>query len=238
MSHEGAMTTTDHGAGPADDPCLARLRALDACAVSDALDALGLPGAAIGIHSVSGRHRLAGRAVTIDLADAGSAGPPARHLGTAAVDASGPAQVIVVAHHGRTHVSGWGGVLSAGAARNGVEGVVVDGAVRDVDEAADLGLPVFAVARVPVTARGRVVEQAWNVDVTMAGIAVSPGDYVIADGSGVVFVPSASAEEVLTMAEKITAKEQAMLARVRDGVPMAEVMGADYEQLLADRGQG
>jgi regulator of RNase E activity RraA len=214
----------------AADP-VARLRNLDACAVSDALDALGLLGAALGLHSVTGQHRLAGRTVTIDLAEADAVTSP-RHLGTAAIDASGAGDVIVVAHHGRRHVSGWGGVLSTGAWQAGVEGVVVDGAVRDVDEAADLGLPVFAATGVPVTARGRVAERAWNVEVEVAGVRVSPGDYVVADGSGVVFVPASEIDAVLVRAEVVAAEERAMIAKVRAGRPMTEIMGADYENLL------
>jgi 4-hydroxy-4-methyl-2-oxoglutarate aldolase len=214
---------------------VSRLRALDTCAVSDALDSLGLPGAVLGIHSVTGRHHLAGRAVTIDLVEAGTVASP-RHLGTEAIDASGPGDVIVVAHHGRPNVSGWGGVLSAGARRGGIEGVVVDGAVRDVDEATDLGLPVFALTGVPVTARSRVVQRAWNVEVELAGVTVHPGDYVVADGSGVVFVASATIDAVLDRAEAIAAKERAMVARVHEGRPMVEVMGADYENLLATKG--
>lgn len=214
----------------AGDP-VDRLRDLDACAVSDALDALGLPGAALGLHSVTGRHRLAGRVVTVDLAEAGEVTSP-RHLGTAAIDASGPGDVIVVAHHGRRHVSGWGGVLSAGARRAGIEGVIVDGAVRDIDEAADLGLPVFAASGVPVTARGRIAERSWNVEVGVAGVPVSPGDYVVADGSGVVFVPAAEIGAVLAKAEAIADRERAMVAMVREGRPMVEVMGAGYESLL------
>jgi regulator of RNase E activity RraA len=214
------------------DPA-ARLRDLDACAVSDALDALGLTGAALGLHAVTGRRRLVGRAVTVDLVEAGEVASP-RHLGTAAIDASGPGDVIVVAHQGRRHVSGWGGVLSAGARQAGIEGVVVDGAVRDVDEATHLGLPVFAATGVPVTARGRVAERAWNVDVEVAGVPVSPGDYVVADGSGVVFVPAAGIDAVLAKAEAVAARERAMIAKVREGRPMVEVMGADYGNLLTD----
>ncbi|MEP7739595.1 demethylmenaquinone methyltransferase [Nocardioides sp. 31GB23] len=210
---------------------VARLRALDTCAVSDALDALGLVGAALGLHSVTGRHHVAGRAVTLELVEAGTVTAP-RHLGTAAVDASGPDDVIVVAHAGRPHVSGWGGVLSAGARRRGIEAIVVDGAVRDVDEATALGLPVFAVTGVPVTARSRVVERDWNIDVEIAGIAVRPGDYVVADGSGVVFVPAGSIDAVLDKAELVVAKERAMVERVDQGIPMVDVMGADYEILL------
>ena len=117
------------GLAEATDP-VARLRDLGACAVSDALDALGLPGAALGLHSVTGRHRLAGRAVTVDLVEAGEVASP-RHLGTAAIDASGAGDVIVVAHHGRRHVSGWGGVLGTGAAR----ALDIASGIREAEEA-------------------------------------------------------------------------------------------------------
>ncbi|MFF4630070.1 RraA family protein [Streptomyces griseorubiginosus] len=216
---------------------IARLARLDACAVSDALDAMGLPGAALGLTALAAPRRIAGRAVTVDLIDdAPGATHAGRHLGTAAVDASGPGDVIVVAHRGRTHVAGWGGVLSAGAKRNGVEGVVVHGACRDVDEARELDLPLYATRGVPVTARGRVVERAWNVPVDIADVPVYPGDLVIADASGVVFVPAAHADEVLATAEAIAAKERAMVQRVRAGHPMAAVMSTDYETMLDREG--
>ncbi|MFJ9562826.1 RraA family protein [Streptomyces fuscichromogenes] len=215
------------------DEAVARLARLDACAVSDALDSLGLPGAALGLTALSAPRRIAGRAVTVELVEpSAEAAGSGRHLGTAAVDAAGPGDVIVVAHAGRTHVAGWGGVLSSGARRNGVEGVVVHGACRDVDEARELDLPLYATTGVPVTARGRVVERAWNVPVDIAGVPVAPGDLVIADASGVVLVPAARAEEVLAKAEAITTKERAMVERVRAGHPMADVMSADYETML------
>lgn len=61
---------------------------------------------------------------------------------------------------------------------------------------------------------------------------VYPGDLVIADASGVVFVPAAHAEQVLATAEAIAAKERAMVERVRAGHAMADVMSADYETML------
>ena len=218
-----------------------RLAALDTCAVSDALDAAGIPGATTGVHAVSGNRRIAGAVITVDLVSAdlvpagsADAAPDARprHLGTAAVDAAGPGTVIVVAHHGRTKVAGWGGVLSAGARQRGVEAVIVDGAVRDLDEARSFGLDLYARTSVPVTARGRIVERGWNVPVTVEGIDIAPGDLVIADASGVVFIPAGRAAEIIGAAERIVAKEAKMLRRVRAGESMASVMGADYESML------
>lgn len=140
--------------------------------------------------------------------------------------------IVVIEHRGRTDVSGWGGLLSRGALAKGIAGVVVDGAVRDIDKAEELGLPVYARAAVPVTARGRVAEHAFNGPVTIAGIAVEPGDWLLADGSGVVFVPAARIENVLQTAERIFASEQLMARDIASGRAISEVMGADYEDML------
>lgn len=216
------------------DALLRRLAAVDACAVSDALDRLGLPGVALGLTRLSTDRRVAGRVVTVRLVPAGDVAPGGRHLGTAAVEASGPGQVIVVDHGGRTEVAGWGGVLSLAAVRRGIEAVIVDGACRDVDECRELGLPVYARAAVPITARGRVVEEDWNEPITVGGITVAPDDYVVADGSGVVFVAAGRAAEVVAAAERIAERERLMAEQVNKGVPVSEVMGASYETMLRE----
>jgi 4-hydroxy-4-methyl-2-oxoglutarate aldolase len=208
-----------------------RLLALDSCSVSDALDQLGLPGAVTGLASLTLKSRIAGPVRTVKLA-APIPGTPKRHLGAGAVDVSEPGDIIVVEHRGRTDVSGWGGLLSRGAVKRGVAGVIIDGACRDTDESDELGLPVYGRAAVPVTARGRVAEHAFEVPITVAGIIVHPGDYVIADGSGVVFIPASRAEEVVTAAEHIFAREKAMAAAIDAGQPVAAVMGGDYEDML------
>ena len=209
-----------------------RLRALDTCAVSDALDRHGIHGVVRGLRPWAAPGTVAGRAVTVLL------GPPAegaatatRHLGTAAVDASGPGQVVVVAHQGRTDCAGWGGLLSRAAAARGIEGVIVHGAARDLAEAADVGLPVYAVTPTPVTARTRAVEQSWDEPVQLDDVTVHPGDLVLADGGGVVVVPAARAEEVLATAERIAATEAAMAQAIEGGARVSDVMGKSYEEL-------
>lgn len=204
----------------------------DSCTISDALDTLGLPGAVCGLAPLTSVGlRVAGRAVTVKLG-APIEGLPKRHLGAGAVMAAEAGDIIVVEHRGRTDVSGWGGLLSRGAVGRGVAAVVVDGACRDVDESRELGLPVFARAAVPVTARGRVAEHDFNCPVTIGGIAVYPGDWLVADGSGVVFIPAARLAEVLRIAERILARETAMARSIEAGVPIGEVMGASYEDML------
>jgi regulator of RNase E activity RraA len=215
-----------------DRPALAaRLRRLDTCAVSDALDGLGLTGAVGGQWVVSNGRRIAGPVITVRLGRPGPDRSP-RHLCAAAIDAAEPGDVIVVEHGTRDDAAGWGGILSVAARARGLAGAIIDGAVRDVDESRRADFPVYARSVVPMTARGRVVELDWNERVTIAGIEVVPGDLVIADGSGVVFVAASHALDVIRVAEGIAAREAAMAIAVRQGRSVSEVMGRTYEDLL------
>jgi 4-hydroxy-4-methyl-2-oxoglutarate aldolase len=216
---------------------LPRFAALDSCACSDAMDRLGMTGVAPGLRPLTVAHKVTGPVITVELGRAGQrpGQPAARHLGTAAIEAARPGDVIVVAAGGRTSAAGWGGVLSLAASIRQAGGVIVDGACRDVDESAALGLPVYALAATPATARGRQAEVGWNTPVQVAGVTVRPGDLVVADGSGVVFLPAGHAAEIIAAAEEIAAREAAMALRIRAGEPVSRVLSGDYEQMLNAR---
>lgn len=204
---------------------LERLGALDSCVVSDALDHLGLSGATTGIRPMWGIPKVVGYARTVEVVDAAAAGDvKGRHMATQTVVSSGPEDVIVIANQGRTTVSCWGDILTAAAQQRGIRGVVIDGACRDVDAITEASFPVYARAGVPITARGRIVERASDVPVSFGGVTVTPGDLVIADASGVVVVPAARAEDVLAAAERLAVRQEAMLAAVRSGRSVVEVM--------------
>jgi regulator of RNase E activity RraA len=213
------------------DELIERLARLDTCAVSDALDRLGKTGVALGISPASPPAKIAGRVITVKLKEQAPGEQSTRHLCTAAIEAATGGEVIVI-ENPRLDAAGWGGILSAAAKVKGVAGVVVDGAARDIDEARELEFPVFARAAVPRTARGRVMEEDFNVPITVAGFSVSPNDLVLADGSGVAFIAAAEAEEVLQAAEMIAAHEARMKEAVLKGDSVVEVMGRDYEQML------
>ena len=209
-----------------------RLSRLDCCAVSDALDKLKLGGVVSGLSQLSGSGRIAGRAVTMKLGIGTPPPGPTRHLGTTAIEAAKPGDVIVVEQKSGVEAGSWGGILALGAKLRGVAGVVADGPVRDVDEARGLDFPLFARGCTARTARGRVVELATNGPVEIGSVTVRPGDYVIADGSGVAFIQPEDIERVLEAAESIAAREAAMAQALRAGRPITEVMGANYEHML------
>lgn len=214
------------------DDIVARLARLDTPAVSDALDRLDLPGRVTGLPRLTTGRRIAGRAITVKLGIGKSLGGPPRHLCTSAVEAGGPGSVLVIEQRSGVEAAGWGGILSNGAKFRGIEGVVCDGPVRDVDESRDLDFPVFARRAIPTTARGRIVEEAFNEPVTIGDVTVCPGDYVLADGSGVCFLAAAQAAEILGVAEMVAKREALMTKAVLAGEPISKVMGADYEDML------
>jgi regulator of RNase E activity RraA len=214
------------------DDFATRLARIDACAASDALDKLGLSGAVSDLHRYSTSHRISGRVVTVKLERDDGRPAASRHLSTAAVDGAGPGDVIVVEQRSGVDAAGWGGNLSLGAKLRGVAGVVVEGATRDVDEARDYDFPVFARSHTARTARGRIIETGTNVPITVGDVAVHPGDYVVADGSGVVFIGQADIGRVLDAAEAIVDRERQMAAALRAGTPMSQVMNRSYETML------
>lgn len=212
-----------------------RLSRLDCCAVSDAMDKLGLVGCVTGLSQSASSRRIAGRVVTYRLVPASEAprreGPP-RHLGTTAIEVAQPGDIIVVEQRTGIDAGCWGGILSLGAKVRGVAGVIADGPVRDIDEARAYDFPVYARTLTARTARGRVVEAQTNEPVTIGDVTVHPGDYAIADASGVVFITVADITRVLDAAEMIAGREAVMAKSLLAGTPISQVMNADYEHML------
>jgi regulator of RNase E activity RraA len=214
------------------DELTTRLSRLDSCAVSDALDKLGLSGVVTGIQRLATDRRISGRVITVKLARDEGRPPASRHLGTTAIEAAQAGDVIVLEQRSGIDAACWGGNLSLAAQLRGISGVIIDGPARDTDEARGYDFPVFARTATSRTARGRIVETGTNVPVTVGDVPVSPGDYVVADGSAVVFVPAADVERVLDAAEIIVDRERQMVAALRDGQAVSQVMGRSYETLL------
>jgi len=212
-----------------------RLRRLDCCALSDALDRLGLTGQVTSLPQRSGSSRIAGQIITVRLGTGDPPPGPPRHLCTTAIELAGPDNVIVVEQRSGLEAGCWGGLLTLGAKMRGVAGVIADGPVRDIDEAQAYDFPVFTNRTTSLTARGRVVEQETNGQVTIGEVTVDAGDYVAADNSACIFIGAANIARVLETAEEIVAREAAMAKAILAGVPISEVMGGNYEHMLEDK---
>lgn len=210
-----------------------RLEKLATTNVADALDSLGLGGATYGIRPIwPTMKNIVGRAVTVKITAAGLT-KSKHHLGIKAIEAAEKGDVILIDNGGRLDVSCWGGILANGAVMKGVQGVVIDGACRDVDECVEIGFPVYARGSVVATARGRIMEEATNVMVQFGGAQVRPGDIVVGDKSGIVIIPQEKLDEVIAKAEELEKKEIDMIAEIRSGKSIIEVdKKFSYENML------
>ena len=211
---------------------LQRLRRLDTCALSDAVDQLNLPAAVSGLVPRIGARRICGRVLTVTLAAGVAQQAASRHLCTATIEAALPGDVIVVEQRTGVDAAGWGGMLSNAARLRGISGVIVEGPARDIDEAAELGFPIFSRSTTSRTARGRVHEIANGVPISVGELTVAQNDYVAADSSGVVFIPAAAIEALLDAAENIAFREAAMTKQILTGRSVGSVMGNQYELML------
>lgn len=211
---------------------LARLSLIDCCALSDALDKLGLKGQVTGLRRESGAGRVAGIAVTVRLGTGDPPPGPPVHLGARAIEASDEHSIIVIEQRTGVEAGCWGGLLTRGARHANVRAVVADGPVRDIDEARELEFPIFTNRLTCFTARARVVEKATNEPVEIGSVTVNPGDYIIADGSAVIVIRPENVTTVLATAEDIVAREAAMIAEMARGTKLSDVLGGNYEHML------
>jgi Demethylmenaquinone methyltransferase len=220
------------------DPIALRLRRLDVCCVSDALDQLRLPSAVSGLLPRTVPQRIAGPVTTVRLKE----GPPLeggkpRHLCTAAIEAAPAGGIVVVEQRTGVDAAGWGGMLSTAAAFRKLSGVIVDGPARDIDEAATLGFPVYSRSQTARTARGRVHEAETGGEIEVGGVAVRTGDWAIADSSGIAFIRMSDIAAVLDAAERLFNREALMTKDILAGQPVSQVMGATYEHMLDNRSE-
>ena len=209
-----------------------RLERLSTTNLSDALDSIGVRGAVIGIRPMFDCPKVIGRAVTIKITAAGMVRSK-RHLGVEAIASSESGDIIVIDNHGDVANNCWGEVLSCAAKVKGVSGVVVDGAVRDLDFCKDMAFPVYARAAVPITARGRVTQESFNCLIRLGDVQVRPGDVIVADVNGIVVICPERLDEVVRKAEALMDKEERMKADLLAGMDVLEMdKKYNYEQML------
>jgi len=209
-----------------------RLTKLSTTNLSDALDKVGISGSVIGIRPLYGKPKVVGQVITIKMTAAGMK-KSQHHLGIEAIAAAQKGDVIAIDNRGDVYNNCWGEILSYAAQKAGSSGVIIDGAARDVDICEDIGFPVFARGVVPITARGRIMQEDFNCLIRLGNVQVRPGDILVGDTNGVEVIPPEKIEEVLTEAEDLMEKEEMMKRDILAGMNILEVDNKyNYEQML------
>ena len=161
---------------------------------------------------------MAGRAWTLRY---GPAGDPPGTVGDY-IDDLPAGTVVVLDNQGRDDATVWGDILTEVAHRKGIAGTLIDGVNRDVSLALELGYPIYSRDNWMRTGKDRVQVEATGVPVNIGGVRVCPGDLVRGDADGVVVLPRAREDEVLAIAEKVQAAEDAIRQSVREGMSLRE----------------
>ena len=192
---------------------------LSTAEVSDALDAYGLPGSALGIGHIAGRTRLFGPAFTVRYVPVDSADP-----GTVGdyLDDVPAGAIVALDNAGRMGCTVWGGILSRLAAHRRIGGTVINGVCRDTQEADEANYPLYACGRFMRTGKDRVEVQAVGQPISLGDVRVAAGDYIVGDLDGIVVVPRARARAVWGRAPALRSAEHRIVEATLRGMSLAQ----------------
>jgi len=208
---------------------LERCRRIGTATWSDAMDQLQIEGVVSNLPMRSGTGRCAGFAATVRGVVRELGGFELHEFGQDRMVAyAGPTQVLVVAADG-AEVSAMGGIVALSAFKKGIEGVVIDGACRDIDDIRKGGLWVASRHVTPRTGKRRMRLGAFGEPLRLAGCPVSTGDLVVGDATGLVVVPRESIMRVLEQAEKVHRSD----ARLEGAVASGQALGEAAQALKA-----
>lgn len=174
----------------------------------------------------SGQPRIVGRAFTLrfipareDLSNPEAWSSP--QSTRAAVEAMPEDCIAVVDAMGLADAGVFGDILCARMRYRRVRGLVTDGAVRDIMGVQSTGLPVWCSGVAAPPAVVQLTAVGWEHPIGCGGVAVFPGDYIVADQDGVIVVPSALVGEVIEAAIEQERQEDWILREVKSGAPLA-----------------
>jgi regulator of RNase E activity RraA len=196
---------------------------LSVALVLDALDSEGFRRQALpNIPPRTVQQVVVGRAKPLLWVDFAYEDPDTYALELAAVDSLARHDLVVCATADSSRSGIWGELLTTAALQRGAAGIMTDGAVRDLARMDAMGFPVFARHLSPYDSMNRQKVVAFDVTVEIDGVAIAPGDIVIADRDGVAVVPQAVEATVLKLALEKARAEDGFRDAVKGGMSLVE----------------
>ena len=138
----------------------------------------------------------------------------------AALEAAPPGAIVVANALGVTDAGIFGDILCERMVRRGLAGLVTDGAVRDIAGVQATGLPVWAQGFAAPPSVAGLIFTGWDQPIGCGGVAIYPGDTIVADADGAVVIPAAMVAEVATLAQEQERLEEWILREVRSGAAL------------------
>ncbi len=169
----------------------------------------------VGLKRISGG-KIVGKAVTVRTMD----GDWAKTV--EAIDVAKAGDVIVISCSGDSSAV-WGELATRSGMNKGLAGVIIDGAVRDVDDLVKLDFPIFAKRVVPNAGEPKGFGEI-NVKIVCGGVEVNPGDWIVADENGIVVIPKRRAYEIAKRSLEVKKHEDRIRAEIESGKTLAEIV--------------
>ena len=212
---------TDTSAIPAE--AMAVLAKVNTGMVIDALAMSGIQGGVIGIWPIRGFEdaRVIGRAATIQFSPPRSDTPKMSTYGAVRTMAAGSVMVVDAGGQPGHFV---GDNVAECARRQGLEGIVVYGGVRDVVGLREAGLPIYSSAGLSPRQPSNMQLTAQDIPVSIGGVLVRPGDVIVADEDGVVAIPANALESVIENMKTIFEVEAGMARAIKSDAPVDEIV--------------
>lgn len=210
----GAKVDTDLAKKYGEEDLFEAFNRVSTCNISDAFHKQGVM---FGIlpQSLAHRQKMVGRALTVQTTNGDWAKP------VEAIDRANEGDVIVV-DVGGAPVAVWGELASHSAMVMGVKGIVIDGAVRDIDDIRDLGFPAFSRTVAPCAGEPKGYG-GIGIEITVGGQRVRTGDWIVGDENGIVVIPKESAVEVANRALDVHERENRTREEIERGSTLSKV---------------
>jgi regulator of RNase E activity RraA len=175
-----------------------------------------------GITQRMARTKIAGTAVTVRIT------VPDSVMAHYALKFVRPGDILVIDRGQDQRTACWGAATSYAAAAAGLTGLLLDGAASDITDAEDAGLPIWCRSLSPVTTKYRGMGGEMNVAVSCGGVAVNPGDAILADDNGIIVIPPEVLDETIKAGQEWQALEQEFLKTLRENPDLCypDVTGA------------
>jgi len=174
-----------------------------------------------GVRSLLSGHRIAGTAVTVRCFG------PDTAIVHYALGKLRPGDVLVIDRAGDMRHAACGGGVAFAAREAGCIGIVIDGMATDIDEIREYGLPVWAHGLSTITGKRLFLHGEFGTPISCGGVAVSPGDAILADENGVLAMPPSEIKEAAEHALGMQQAEKGTLARVAKGERLPDINGTN-----------
>lgn len=210
----GAKVDTDLARKYSEEDLFEAFSRVSTCNISDAFHKQGVM---FGIvpQSLKHKQKMVGRALTVQTANGDWAKP------VEAIDRAKDGDVIVI-DVGGAPVAVWGELAAHSAMVMGVRGVVIDGAVRDIDDIRDLGFPAFSRTVAPCAGEPKGYG-GIGIEIIVGGQRVRTGDWIVGDESGIIVIPKEMAVEVANRALDVHERENRTREEIERGSTLSKV---------------